>query len=109
MFTTINNMGELDQKLTEKSLKLIEFTASWCSQCKMMAPTISQIEKQFINSLDILLIDADKNSEIVKKYKILTLTTFLLIKNQEIIETFQMKTKSYISTLIENNLLGERK
>lgn len=104
MFINIESFQQLENILSEDKLVLIEFTAIGCSQCKMMAPIISQIENQFGNSLNVILIDADKNSEIIKRYGILSLPTFLLIKNNLTIETFQMRTKTYISTIIENNL-----
>lgn len=104
MYKTINDEKEFNQILNSEILSLVEFSATWCAQCKMMMPTIVQIEEQFTNHINVVIVDADKNPEIAKEHAIISLPTFILFKAGKKIASFQMRPKSYIINLIENSL-----
>lgn len=87
-------------------IALVDFSASWCSQCRMMEPIIKQIETQFEGKISFAIVDADEldNKEILVKFGVMSLPTFLLFKNEELVERFQMKPKSAIINMLEESL-----
>jgi thioredoxin 1 len=64
--------------------QLLDFWADWCTPCKMMNPIIDKIEKDYPN-IEVVRINADEDSAMVQKYNILTVPTYILEKDGEIL------------------------
>lgn len=70
--------------ILENGKIVLDFYAQWCGQCKMVSPKVSEISD---NKKDYLFykVDADKQPELVEKYKITNLPTFVVLENGNII------------------------
>eukprot|EP00483_Globobulimina_turgida_P006965 UN06979 len=79
--TTVDLFNEYLNNSSEKAL-LIDFFASWCGPCKMIAPKIEQLSKEYIN-VQFIKINVDKMQEIAQEYKISAMPTFVFIKNKQ--------------------------
>lgn len=77
-----------------KEYKLLDFWADWCAPCKLMNPIIDEIEKEYSN-LDIVKIDVDKDKDMVDQYKIMTVPTYILMKNDEVISVVKGAMPKY--------------
>ena len=88
-------MDTIIKKNVEKYI-LLYFTASWCGPCKKMKPII---EGKFtkINNMLIYKIDIDDNDVLVKQYKIKSVPTFIMIKDN--IETMRYNGSDSIKLL----------
>ena len=67
---------------------LVDFWASWCMPCKMLAPTIDALETEFANKVIIAKLNVDENKEISSRYGIMSIPTVLLFKGGEVVEQF---------------------
>lgn len=69
------------------------FTADWCGPCKKVRPIVEEINNDSI--IKFRIIDVDSETDLVKHFEIKSVPTFILIKDQEIINrTTGAKTKS---------------
>jgi len=67
-----------------KEYRLLDFWAPWCNPCKLMNPIIDKIEKEYPN-IEIVRINVDEDTASVDKYGVLTIPTYILEKDNEII------------------------
>ena len=64
---------------SEKTV-LIDFFATWCGPCQMLAPILKQVKDNLGESISIIKIDVDKNKEIASFYNVRGVPTMLLFK-----------------------------
>jgi thioredoxin len=62
---------------------LVDFYATWCGPCQMMAPILEQVNGQLGNRLQIVKIDTDKYPTLASQYQIEALPTLVLFKNNQ--------------------------
>lgn len=85
----------MDQKLTAETFEkeigstetpvIVDFYASWCGPCKMMAPVLESIKSKYEGSIKIIKIDIDENREIASKYSIMSVPTLMFFVNGELV------------------------
>lgn len=65
---------------------LVDMFATWCGPCKMMAPVVAQLAEEYKGSVKAGKLDIDQNVDIVAQYKIMSVPTFLVIKDGEVVK-----------------------
>ena len=77
---------------------MLYFTADWCNPCKRTKPFADELISEGAN---IKFIDADAEPDMVKNFKILSVPTFILIKNgQEVKRMNGAKTKKQLQEFL---------
>ena len=66
---------------------LVDFWAEWCGPCKMIAPILDDISKDYEGRLTIGKLNVDHNDQTPPKYGIRGIPTLLLFKNGEVVAT----------------------
>lgn len=62
---------------------MIDFYADWCGPCKMMAPLVEELAEEYQDKVKICKCNTEENMELVQKYKIMSIPTFMFFKNGE--------------------------
>ncbi|XP_076039919.1 thioredoxin 2 [Oratosquilla oratoria] len=81
MVYQVKDMADFDNQLTAAGSKLIlvDFYATWCGPCKMIAPAIETLEQE-MEDVVFLKVDVDQCDDIAAKYDISCMPTFIYIK-----------------------------
>ena len=63
---------------------MVDFWATWCGPCKLVAPSMEWAEKTFPGSLKVVKVNCtDGNKELMEKYKVYGLPCLIVFKNGE--------------------------
>ncbi|MDR2274836.1 MAG: thioredoxin family protein [Sphingobacterium sp.] len=65
-------------KETKKNI-LLQFSATWCGPCRILAPTIDQIEQKTNQYMDVKRIDVDQDQEVAITYMVRGVPTLILL------------------------------
>eukprot|EP00591_Stephanopyxis_turris_P010888 CAMPEP_0195508836 /NCGR_PEP_ID=MMETSP0794_2-20130614/1940_1 /TAXON_ID=515487 /ORGANISM="Stephanopyxis turris, Strain CCMP 815" /LENGTH=181 /DNA_ID=CAMNT_0040635907 /DNA_START=215 /DNA_END=760 /DNA_ORIENTATION=+ len=109
--------GEVHEMKTLEDLKLIikdatadgklvviDFTASWCGPCKLIAPFYKELsESDECKNVVFLKVDVDENSETAKEYSVSAMPTFLFIKNGEVVDRLMGASTQRLVEIIQEN------
>lgn len=69
-------------KLIEGELTLVDFFAEWCGPCKMLAPNLEELSKEY----NIIKVNVDEFESIARRYAIMSIPALYLFKNGEVID-----------------------
>ena len=63
---------------------LVDFWAAWCGPCRMLAPIVEELDKDFDGKATIVKVDVDAHQEFAAKYGVRNIPTVLVFKGGEV-------------------------
>jgi len=65
---------------------LVDFWAAWCGPCKMIAPIVDELAKDYAGKVKIGKLNVDENPKIATHYGIMSIPTLIFLKNGKVME-----------------------
>jgi len=82
MADIVFNQQNFDSEVLSASTPvLVDFWAPWCGPCKMIAPIVEELAKEYEGKVKIGKLNTDENLGIASKYQITSIPTLLIFKN----------------------------
>lgn len=75
----IHGNQESFNELINKELVLVDFYATWCGPCKMLAPVLEELE-----GIDVVKMDVDECPALARSYGIMSVPTLMIFKKGEL-------------------------
>ena len=75
-----------EEVLNAKEPVLVDFWATWCGPCKMLAPTVSEIADEYEGKVKVCKLDVDQAMDIAMSYGVASIPTLILFKDGEIVK-----------------------
>lgn len=87
--------------LKANGLVMIDFWAPWCGPCKMIAPIVDELAKEYPEKLKVLKLNTDENPDVAGKYQIMGIPSLLFFKGGKVIEKLvgAMSKKQFKETI----------
>ncbi|TWG86665.1 thioredoxin [Cupriavidus gilardii J11] len=84
---------------------LLDFWAEWCGPCKMIAPILDEVAKEYGNKVQIAKINVDENQQVPAKFGIRGIPTLILFKNGTVAaQKVGALSKSQLTAFLDGNL-----
>lgn len=84
---------------------LVDFWATWCGPCRMVAPVLEQLADEMDGKVRIAKLDVDSNQELAYKFQVSSIPTFILFKDGQMADrTLGALPKSGFENFINRNL-----
>jgi len=77
---TVTDASFADDVLTSEKPVLVDFWATWCGPCRMVAPVLEEIAKEHGDKLTIAKLDIDANPGTQRDYQVMSIPTLILFK-----------------------------
>lgn len=66
---------------------LVDFWATWCGPCKMIAPVLDQLAQEYNGRLKVCKVDVDVNKDTPAKFNVRGIPTLMIFKNGQLVNT----------------------
>ncbi len=78
-------MASFGDLVNDEKPLLVDFHATWCGPCKMMAPELEKLKQMHGTDLTIIKIDVDKNQQTAMMYNVSGVPTLILFKKGKLL------------------------
>lgn len=73
--------------MSSKNPILVDFWASWCGPCQMIAPIVEEISNELSERIEVGKLNVDEQPEIAIKYDVMSIPTLILFKDGKVVNT----------------------
>ncbi len=101
MVKQVSDPAEFKQIISDSKLVVVDFTATWCGPCKMIAPKFAQMSETYTDVV-FIKVDVDDASEIAEEWGISAMPTFLFFKNGQKLTQFSGASVAKLEEEIKN-------
>lgn len=84
----MDSVGEFDfdEIIGGDTLTIIDFSATWCMPCRLLAPILEQVADTRTD-VNFFNLDIDDNEDIAKRYRIFSVPTLMAFKNGKVVDS----------------------
>lgn len=79
--------GDFIEVIKESDTALVDFYADWCGPCRMMAPAIETLAKEYSGKALIAKVNVDNNPVVAQKYGVCSIPTFAIFRKGKLAGT----------------------
>jgi len=84
---------------------LVDYWAEWCGPCKMIAPILDEVARDYGDKIRVVKVNVDDNQAIPSKYGIRGIPTLMLFRNGAVVDTkVGALSKSQLTVFLDSHL-----
>ena len=69
-----------------KGLVAVDFWATWCAPCRMIAPVLDQLASQYAGKAQVMKLDVDSNVRTASRFNVRSIPTMLFFKDGKLVD-----------------------
>lgn len=82
------NMDEFNNEVANSSgLAVIDFYATWCGPCKMLAPVFQEVANDLNGKVKFFKVDIDQSLDLARQYNVSSVPTMIIFRDGKAVET----------------------
>ena len=91
-----------DEVLGANTPVLVDFWASWCGPCRMVAPVLEEMARDYADKLKIVKVNVDDNPDTSSRYGVMSIPTMIIFKEGTPVETIVgFRKKDELSKIVD--------
>ena len=75
--------NDFNEAITQHPLIIVDFWAEWCGPCRMVAPVIEELAKEFQGNVVFGKLNVDENRQTATRFSIMSIPTLIVFQNGE--------------------------
>ena len=102
----IESQEDWDQLVTtSEELSIVcKFTAAWCKPCKEVQPLFESLSSNYVTTAKFVMVDVDVLDDVASMYKVLSLPTFVTLRNGRVIDKYSGSNPEQLKSFIISSL-----
>ncbi len=80
------NQEDFHKLMAGGQTALVDFWATWCGPCKMLAPVIEELAAQYDGKVTVAKVDVDEEQELAVQFGVMSIPTVVLFQNGQEVE-----------------------
>lgn len=84
MITTVTDQN-FDSLIQGEKLLMVDFWATWCGPCRMIAPIVEELAEEMADQLSVAKCNVDECEDVPANYKIMSIPTLLFFKGGQLV------------------------
>ena len=84
--TTLTTDNFEAEVLSQEGYVLVDFWATWCGPCKMIAPVVAQIAEENQGVIKVGKVNVDNEMPLAQKYRVASIPTLILVKEGKAVQ-----------------------
>lgn len=98
----LNEENFENEVLRSEKPVLVDFWATWCGPCKMIAPVLEEIAKEYEGRVKVGKVNIDEQRDLATKYQISSIPTLILFKQGRIVNVLVgFRSKSELEKVLD--------
>ena len=70
-----------------KEAAVVDFNATWCGPCKMMAPVLEELSEEYEGKVSFYAVDVDQNPDLAQKFSVMSIPDLVFLKKGAEVDT----------------------
>jgi thioredoxin 1 len=83
---TVTDQSFADDVLGSEKIVVVDFWATWCGPCRMVAPVLEEIAEQHADKITVAKLDVDANPGTARDYQVMSIPTMIVFQDGKVVK-----------------------
>ena len=99
------NAEQFENEAKKSAVAVVDFSATWCGPCRMLAPVVETISEKLAGKVDFYNVDVDDAPELAMAFRVNSVPCLVLLKNGQFVDqSIGFKPEAQLQAWINGNL-----
>ena len=99
------NAQEFAEEAMKASVSVVDFNATWCGPCRMLAPVLESLSEKYADRVSFYGVDVDESPELAMQYQVNSVPCLVLLKNGQFVDqSIGFRPEPQLTAWIDGNL-----